>query len=86
MGVSGALSARSYGVRRMIAFDLGILAALLFELERGLEEGHQQARHGVETCHHAGRLEPVEAPGSDEPPDYRRSSAHERLLFLFVGT
>src|SRR6476469_6979505 len=56
--------------RRMIALDdLRALATLLLELERRLEEVHMQARCRVETCHHARRLDPIEAPVADEPPD-----------------
>jgi uncharacterized membrane protein len=48
---------------------------------------HQQARRRVETRHHTGRLNPVEAPVSDEPPDHRAVLLlHESLIVLLVGT
>ena len=57
--------------RRMIAFDhFRALATFLLELERRLEEVHVQARWRIETCHHARRLDPIEAPVADEPPDH----------------
>jgi hypothetical protein len=71
----------------MIAFDdLRALATRLLALERRLEEVHMQARWRVETCHHARRLDPIEAPIANEPPDHGAVLLfHESLVVLLVA-
>ena len=73
--------------RRMIAFDdLRALSTFLLELERRLEEVHVLARCRIETRHHAGRLDPIEPPVADEPPDDRAVLLlHEGLIVFLVG-
>ena len=54
--------------RHVVALDhFGALAPLLLELERGLEEVHEEPRRRIEPRHHPCRLDAVEAAVADEP-------------------